>query len=825
MLGSLCLPEAAWADPQADARRHWKAGVAAAQAGDFALARTEFTEAEALFPHPAATANIALAAGDLGLDAEALEAAERYLARCETAEWKANPACTEDYRRRIEELQANIAVRQNKVVDRGESAPRVAKGELARLGEIAAELEALRKRLESQGPGEAPQQSPQEGERPSEPTETPAVDYLEEAYARVVVTASRTSQDPLDSPSTVVILTEDDIRLSGVTNIPDLLRQVAGVDVMQLAAGQPDLAIRGFNRELSNKVLVLIDGRSVYQDMLATPFWGTLPISMQDIARVEVIRGPGSAVYGANAMTGVVNIITKTPGEGKNEVHVEGGRPGYLQGSASVTGRSGPNAWRLSAGTQRMGRWADLAPGTTESLEVAVADPERSLDVVRAYGRVDRVIGKKGFLGLSGGYAEGMQEFYAIGALGDYALPFRSGFARVDASYEPVHLRSFYNRFDGEAFPWLQPVGGRSLATAVSNDVFDVELEAIEAFKTGQVSHQLNVGTGYRYKSVRWGYLQGQGEEAIVEHHTRAFVNEQATLGRWSAVGSFRVDRHPLVDLSKTLSPRGALIVRTTGGSSVRVSSGTSFRAPSQMESYLELAQPVDVDGGYVRTLGSKELVPERIFTVEAGYHQADFDWLEADVVTYWNRVTELIYLQDIEPVFEPLDSAAAGFALGETSFGNLSPVWSALGTEAQARFFPIDGLDLYLNGTWQRVIESDGSLELRDEQTSTWKVNAGVLWRSPWHVDLSGHIQHLSPQVWRLRSYDSTGQLIVEAEGIPARTIGVARAGVSLKDDTLELAISAWNIGALISGEGVREHPKGQPVGGTLFGSASYRF
>jgi iron complex outermembrane receptor protein len=91
--------------------------------------------------------------------------------------------------------------------------------------------------------------------------------FQSEAYGRVVVTASRYGQDPLDSPSSVTILTEDDIRQSGATSIPDLLRQVVGVDVMALSSGKPDVSIRGFNRELSNKVLVLVDGRSVYLDV------------------------------------------------------------------------------------------------------------------------------------------------------------------------------------------------------------------------------------------------------------------------------------------------------------------------------------------------------------------------------------------------------------------------------------------------------------------------------------------------------------------------------------------------------------------------------
>ncbi|MEZ4234600.1 MAG: TonB-dependent receptor plug domain-containing protein [Myxococcota bacterium] len=91
-------------------------------------------------------------------------------------------------------------------------------------------------------------------------------EFLGEAYERVVVSASRVGQDPLDSPATVTVLTADDIRLSGVVDLPDLLRRVVGVEIMAPAAGHSEIAIRGFQRKMNNKVLVLIDGRSTGRD-------------------------------------------------------------------------------------------------------------------------------------------------------------------------------------------------------------------------------------------------------------------------------------------------------------------------------------------------------------------------------------------------------------------------------------------------------------------------------------------------------------------------------------------------------------------------------
>ncbi|MBL8616492.1 MAG: TonB-dependent receptor [Deltaproteobacteria bacterium] len=825
----LAASATAWADPFADGRRHYEAGLEAAQRGDLEAALAEFQLSAQINPSWGAHKNAGVMLERLGRLAEARAAYAQSLALAPTDKLAGIQA-------RIDALDARLAAPP--VVASGPAAadgPACAEGAvdgraLARLEALSAELTALSAALREGQPaptaGEAGGGAPPTDPRPVDPAA--GADGLEEAYQRLVYTASRTAQSPLDSPSTIAVLTAEDIRLSGATNVPDLLRRVAGVDVMQLSPGQPDLAVRGFNRELSNKVLVLLDGRSIYQDMLATPFWGTLPISLRDIERVEVIRGPASAVYGANAVTGVVNIITRTPGTGRSEAFVEAGRPGYLNLGAAVTGRSGANAYRFSAGGQQTGRWAKAAALPADSsLSSAVEDQDTALDVVRAYGRIDRQLGDEALLGVSGGYAEGFQEFYAIGALGDFALPFRSGFGRIDASVGDLHVWTFYNGFSGAASPWLQPTGGRDLSTEVKTQTWDVEADARRSLDTGPVEHQLSFGAGYRFKSVEWGYLEGGGEAPITEHHAKVFINDQATVGPVSVVGSLRLDRHPLVPLRETLSPRGAVITRLAPKTSARLGAGTAFRAPSQMESYLDLNQPVGTDGLYVETRGDRDLGPERILTVEGGVHDETFRWMQADLAAYWSRVTDLIYLQDIELSLSPFDPAAAGFQAGTTRFGNLDPIYRALGLEGDLHLFPLDGLDLYANGTLQRMTEEVGGQTAVDWETPGWKANLGASWRSPYRVDLSGHLHLRGDQVWKLRDYDAvTGELLTEEADVDPPTILVTRAGLRLlPEDALELAISAWNVGALLSGEGTREHPKGQPVGGWLMGSASYRF
>ena len=107
------------------------------------------------------------------------------------------------------------------------------------------------------------------------------------------------------------MITQEDIHRSGAANIPDVLRMAPGVYVAQVDANRWAISIRGFNASYSNKVLVLIDDRSVYSDSFSGVFWDQQDVPLEDIDRIEVIRGPGGTVWGANAVNGVINIITK----------------------------------------------------------------------------------------------------------------------------------------------------------------------------------------------------------------------------------------------------------------------------------------------------------------------------------------------------------------------------------------------------------------------------------------------------------------------------------------------------------------------------------
>jgi len=134
---------------------------------------------------------------------------------------------------------------------------------------------------------------------------------LEDLMNIPVTSVSKKEQKQLKTGAAIFVITQEDIRRSGATNIPDLLRLVPGVDVAQIDANRWAISIRGFSDQHANKVLVLIDGRSVYNTSFSGVFWDMVDVPLEDIERIEVIRGPGGTVWGANAVNGVINIITK----------------------------------------------------------------------------------------------------------------------------------------------------------------------------------------------------------------------------------------------------------------------------------------------------------------------------------------------------------------------------------------------------------------------------------------------------------------------------------------------------------------------------------
>lgn len=173
---------------------------------------------------------------------------------------------------------------------------------------------------------------------------------LEELMNIEVTSVSKKSQRLASTAASVFVISAEDIRRSGITILPELLRLAPGVQVARLGSGSWAVGIRGFNDEYSNKLLVLVDGRSVYNEFYSGVFWDSLNIPVDNIERIEVIRGPGAAMWGTNAVNGVINIISKSAQETQGGLIVGAGGSTVNSGaSIRYGGQAGGAFYRVDA--------------------------------------------------------------------------------------------------------------------------------------------------------------------------------------------------------------------------------------------------------------------------------------------------------------------------------------------------------------------------------------------------------------------------------------------------------------------------------------------
>ncbi|MFD2112143.1 TonB-dependent receptor plug domain-containing protein [Thiorhodococcus fuscus] len=228
----------------------------------------------------------------------------------------------------------------------------------------------------------------------AEPTDDELFDMsLGELLSLKITSAAKKSEPLSQTAAAVFVITQEDLRRSGATTVPEALRMVPGVEVARINANTWAISARGFNGRLANKLLVMIDGRSVYSPLFSGVYWDVQSPMLEDIERIEVIRGPGATLWGANAVNGVVNIITKSSADTQGGLLAGlagdeergsgtlrwGGRLGELghyrvygsaydrDGSRDASGRvDNADDWNGS----RAGFRADLIPGEGERLSL-----------------------------------------------------------------------------------------------------------------------------------------------------------------------------------------------------------------------------------------------------------------------------------------------------------------------------------------------------------------------------------------------------------------------------------------------------------------------
>src|ERR1700686_3341391 len=158
---------------------------------------------------------------------------------------------------------------------------------------------------------------------------------MEDLMKVQVTSVSKRTQKVADAAAAIFVITQEDFRRSGATSIPEALRLVPGLEVARIDENKWAIGSRGFNGRFDNKLLVLIDGRSVYTPLFSGVYWNVQDVMLEDIDRIEVIRGPGATLWGANAVNGVINIISKKAKDTQSGV-VTAGAGSEERGSGGV---------------------------------------------------------------------------------------------------------------------------------------------------------------------------------------------------------------------------------------------------------------------------------------------------------------------------------------------------------------------------------------------------------------------------------------------------------------------------------------------------------
>lgn len=804
LLAVLLSPAGALADARVEARRHFKTGMQLIADGKVEDGVAELLEAYSIRPHPNVLFNVAKAYESAGKSSDALHFYRRYL--------ETRPPDIEKVRETVARLEAQ-APKPTPVIEEPKK-PQVASPQVD--DAMLKRLEALTERMERAL--EKTETKPEVAQTPGE-TKPATEDDFGVPYEETVVAASRRAQNALDAPNAITIISGDEIRASGLQSLPEILRRVPGAEVMAMGLSSANVSFRGFNQRIANKVLVLVDGRPEYQDFLGVTLWPNLPVGLEEIERVEVIRGPGSALYGANAMLGVVNIITRAPGTGPGaEVNAFAGNSNFLGGSFVASGGERVR-YRASFGYQQGDKYTRDFANDRPDVVSRVDDPNLGLRSARANLTAFYAFNKDFSLALSGGVNRLFTELYALGLLRNFYLDGLGGYAKADFTGGPVKLRFFWNHSNFDASPQYEPVGQRSLATSVDTNVFDAEALFQKEFSLAG-THVVAIGLSGRLKRVKWGYIGPLTEE----FHAAAFIQDEwRILKPLSLIASYRIDRHPLLDQGKpgyAQSPRVSVVVRPFESHSFRASFATAFRAPTFLESYMNIRTPVPgVNGASVLTQGDRALRPERLISFELGYRgEVPQAGLTFDLAGYWNIVSDLIVLSAVNPVppTEAFDPVTQSYLLGRSNFANDPQTYTARGGELGVTWNAFRGFDVRASVAIQSVV-ANGTVAVCGPctQAPAGKFNAGFVYRTPVKVDLSADLSFVSATTWVEREPNAADptQIANLQNPLGAYTVINARVGYRLFNDKVTVAVVGSQLGP-----NHQEHPFGNSVNRRVF-------
>ena len=533
-----------------------------------------------------------------------------------------------------------------------------------------------------------------------------------------VTTAEKRPEALFEVSSAVYVITKEDIRRSPATSIPELLRMVPGMQVAQIAANKWAVTARGFNGYYANKLLVMVDGRSVYLPVFSGTYWDTLDLLLEDIERIEVIRGPGGTLWGANAVNGIINIITKHTNDTQQNLFSTGGG----------TEERGFGGLRFSGALGEKTRYRVYGKyfNRDESLELTGEPSVNAWDMWRGGFRIDREESPTSRLMAQGNVYRGTVGEWATARL------LTPPYSRISAQNYPVSAVNALARWDGKLSDntdtSLQVYFERSenedpdLSERIST--FDLEFQHGLALGTRV---ELIGGIGYRRVSDdTQGTFEASFNPASLTYHLfSTFVegevalheNVRLTLGSKLERNDFSgFEILPNARIEWTPSDRyiwwGAV--------------SRAVRAPSRADHHLRVTLATFPGENRMPTvltlLGAEDVVGEDLLANEVGFRFRPNKRFSVDVAAFYNVYDNLRDLKEGRPFVENSSpSAKRSSAEAELSFAPylVVPLYFAnvfdgknYGLETAGRWTVTDRWQLALGYSFMDLTSHDESLE-----------------------------------------------------------------------------------------------------------------
>ena len=502
---------------------------------------------------------------------------------------------------------------------------------------------------------------------------------LEELANVEVTTPGKTPESAFRTPAAVYVLTQDEIRRSGATNIPEALRLVPGVEVSRIDSYKWAIGIRGFATRLSKGVLVLIDGRSVYTPLFAGVYWEAQDVPLQDVERVEVIRGPGATIWGPNALNGVINIVTRAASETQGfRATLIGGSvdEGLLTARYGGASASGDLHYRAYVkGVKRGPQWhpdgVDFDTG----------------EVGGAGARLDWTRSSKDTLTLQSElYSGHIGNRLAITSFNPPSSLSVDGKAGIGGG----HVMGHWNRrMSGGSELRMQAYYDRTERHDLnfSEDRDTLDLDFVHLLSLAR--HRITWGLGARWSRGDFTPVVESVlfvPEDATDRLYSGFLQDELSLGeRFALTLGAKFLHHNLSGFEAQPSIRLAFMpsARQTFWAAVT----RAVRTPSRADTDLRLTALLDPSVPFfLRLEGNPDFAPEQVLGYEAGYNQVAGENLSFSLAAFYNAYDDVLGI-DVRPSFVEAEPAPPHLLVpvffgnelrGRTKGVEIAPTWNA---------------------------------------------------------------------------------------------------------------------------------------------------